>query len=75
MVEILLALTLAASISIAGLLAFFVLRARGAEREAREELARSLATFSQTLSTQMGSIAGVQNAQFETLRGAVEHRL
>src|SRR5262245_62813427 len=75
MVEILLALTLVVSISIAGLLALFLSRARGAEREAREELSRNLATFSQTLTTQMGSHATVQNAQFETLRGAVEQRL
>ena len=75
MVEILLVLTLVAALATAGLLALFLLRARGAEREAREELSRSLATFSQTLSTQMGAAATVQNAQFETLRGAVEQRL
>src|SRR6185503_10850040 len=75
MVEILLVLTLFAAISTAGLLGVFLQRARSAEREAREELSRSLATFSQTLSTQMGAAATVQNAQFETLRGAVEQRL
>jgi DNA recombination protein RmuC len=75
MVEILLTLTLIAAISTAGLLAVHLMRARSAEREARDELSRGLATFSQVLSTQMGSIAGVQNAQFETLRGAVEQRL
>jgi DNA recombination protein RmuC len=75
MVEILLVLTLVAAISAVGLLAMLVARARSAEREAREELSRSLATFSQTLTTQMGSAATVQNAQFETLRGAVEQQL
>ena len=75
MVETLLVLTLVAAISTAGLLGFFVFRARGAEREAREELSRGLATFSQTLSAQLGSTATVQNAQFEALRGAVEQRL
>jgi DNA recombination protein RmuC len=75
MVETLLVLTLVAAISTAGLLGVFVVRARSAEREAREEVSRSLATFSQTLSAQIGSVAGVQNAQFETLRGAVEQRL
>ena len=75
MIEILLALTLLVSISIAGLLGLFLLRARGTEREARDELSRGLATFSQTLSAQLGSTATVQNAQFETLRGAVEQRL
>ena len=75
MSEVLLVLTLIAAASTAGLLAFFLMRARSAEREAREELSRSLATFSQTLTTQMGSAATVQNAQFETLRGAVEQQL
>ena len=70
MLEILLVLTLVAAMSTAGLLAVFLMRARTAEREAREELSRSLATFSQTLTAQMGSNAHVQNAQFETLRGA-----
>ncbi|HWM41007.1 MAG TPA: hypothetical protein VNP36_01095, partial [Burkholderiales bacterium] len=75
MVEILLVLTLIAAISTASLLAVSLMRARSAEREAREELSNGLARFSQTLSTQMGSTAAVQNAQFESLRGAVEHRL
>lgn len=75
MVEVLLVLTLIAAASTAGLLAFFVARARSAEREAREELSRSLATFSQMLTAQMGSNATVQNAQFETLRGAVDQQL
>jgi DNA recombination protein RmuC len=75
MVEVLLVLTLLAAASTAGLLAFFVVRARSAEREAREELSRGLATFSQMLTAQMGSNATVQNAQFETLRGAVDQQL
>ena len=75
MVEALLVLTLLAAASTAGLLAFFLMRARSAEREAREELSRSLATFSQTLTVQMGSVASVQNAQFETLRGVVDQQL
>lgn len=75
MVEILLVLTLLVAASTAGLLGLFLLRARSAEREAREELSRGLATFSQTLTNQMGSTATVQNAQFETLRGAVEQQL
>jgi len=75
MVEVLLVLTLVAAASTAGLLAFFLARSRNAERETREELSRTLATFSQTLTTQMGTTATVQNAQFETLRGAVEQQL
>src|SRR5688500_16700668 len=75
MVEILLALTLVVSISIAGLLALFLSRARGAEREAREELSRNLATFSQTLSTQMGAAATVQNGQMDGLRKVIDDNL
>jgi DNA recombination protein RmuC len=52
-----------------------LLRERATAREAREDLSRALGTFSQTISTQMGAIATVQNAQFETLRQAVEQRL
>jgi len=75
MVEILLVLTLVAAASTAGLLAVSLLRAKSAEREAREELSRGLATFSQMLTAQMGSNATVQNAQFETLRSAVDQQL
>jgi DNA recombination protein RmuC len=75
MVEVLLVLTLLAAAATAGLLAFSLMRARSAEREAREELSRGLANFSQMLTAQMGSNATVQNAQFETLRGAVEQQL
>lgn len=75
MTELLLALTLIAAASTALLLGLFLARERASAREARDELARNLASFSQTLSAQMGSIASVQNNQFETLRGAVEQRL
>ena len=75
MVELLLVLTLVAAISTAALLAVFLLRARGAEREAREELSRGLATFSQTLSTQMGAAASVQNGQMDGLRKAIDDNL
>jgi DNA recombination protein RmuC len=75
MVEALLVVTLLLVLAIGGMLAASLSRARTAEREAREELSRGLATFSQTLSAQLGSTATVQNAQFETLRGAVEQRL
>ena len=59
--------------SIAGLvlLAMLLVREKAAARESREELNR----MSQSLTTQLSSNAGVQNAQFETLRGAVEQRL
>ncbi len=75
MIEALLVVTLIAACAAAGLVALLLVRERASAREAREELGRSLAAFSQTLSTQMGSIATVQNAQFETLRRAVGEHL
>ena len=75
MVEILLVLTLIAAISTAGLLAVHLARARSAEREAREELSRSLATFSQTLTTQMGTAATVHNGQMDGLRKSIDDNL
>jgi DNA recombination protein RmuC len=74
-IEVLLVLTLIAACAGAGMIGIMLLRERSSAREAREELSRTLATFSQTISTQMGSIAGVQNQQSEMLRGAVEQRL
>jgi DNA recombination protein RmuC len=75
MIELLLAATLIAACITVGLVAIVLLRERANAREARDDLSRALATFSQTISVQMGSIATVQNAQFETLRQAVESRL
>jgi DNA recombination protein RmuC len=74
-IELLLVATLIAACLAAGLIGVVLLRERAMARDAREELSRALATFSQTISTQMGSIATVQNAQAETLRQAVESRL
>ncbi|HEX6320038.1 MAG TPA: DNA recombination protein RmuC, partial [Burkholderiales bacterium] len=74
-IELLLVATLIAACAAAGLVAAMLLRERATAREAREDLSRALGTFSQTISTQMGAIATVQNAQFETLRQAVEQRL
>jgi DNA recombination protein RmuC len=75
MVEILLVLTLIVAAATAGLLALFLARARSAEREAREELSRSLATFSQTLTSQMGSAATLQNGQMDGLRKSIDDNL
>ncbi len=75
MVEVLLVLTLIAAAATAGFVGLMFLKEKTSAREAREEQARNLAGFSQTLSAQMGAIAGVQNQQFETLRNAVEQRL
>jgi DNA recombination protein RmuC len=69
--ELLLLLVLAMSIAGLVLLAMLLVREKAAARESREELNR----MSQSLTTQLSSNAGVQNAQFETLRGAVEQRL
>jgi DNA recombination protein RmuC len=73
--EALLVLTLVAACVAAGLVAVMLVRERATAKESRDDLSRALAVFSQTISTQMGSIATVQNAQSETLRQAVESRL
>lgn len=75
MVEVLLVFTLIAACAAAGLVGILLLRERASAREGREEQARNLAGFAQTLSAQMASGATVQNSQFETLRNAVEQRL
>jgi DNA recombination protein RmuC len=75
MIEILLALTLVAAASTALLLGLFLLKEKTSARAAREEMARGLATFSQTLSAQMGSLATVQNAQIDSLRKSVDENL
>ena len=75
MVEVLLVFTLIAACAAAGLVGILLLRERASAREGREEQARNLAGFAQTLSSQMASSATVQNSQFETLRNAVEQRL
>jgi DNA recombination protein RmuC len=75
MVEILQVLTLIVAAATAGLLAVFLARARSAEREAREELSQSLATFSQTLTAQMGAATSVQNGQMDNLRRSIDDNL
>jgi DNA recombination protein RmuC len=73
--EALLVLTLVAACVAAGLVAVMLVRERATAKESRDDLSRALAVFSQTISTQMGAIATVQNAQSESLRQAVESRL
>jgi DNA recombination protein RmuC len=75
MVEILLVLTLLAAAATAGLLTVFLLRARGSERDAREELSRTLATFSQMLTAQLGTATTVQNSQIDGLRKTIDDNL
>jgi DNA recombination protein RmuC len=62
------------AISLAALL-MLLARERASARETREELTRGLSAFAQNVTTQLASGTGVQNAQFEALRGAVEQRL
>jgi DNA recombination protein RmuC len=71
---LLIAILVIGAISLAGLFLLLV-RERAGARESREELARSLSAFAHNVTTQLASGTGVQNAQFEALRGAVEQRL
>lgn len=75
MIEVLLVLTLIAAAASAGLIGVLMLRERALAREAREELARTLMTFSQTISTQMGSIATMQESRLENVRKALDENL
>ena len=72
MLEILLAVTLIAACATAAMMAVMLGRERSAAREARDELTRGLASFSQTVSAQMSAIANVQTNQVEHLRRALE---
>jgi DNA recombination protein RmuC len=75
MIEVLLVLTLIAACVTAALIGVVLLRERSSAREMRDELAKTMQGFSQSISTQMGTIAAVQNQQSEILRNAVEQRL
>jgi DNA recombination protein RmuC len=75
MIEVLLTLTLIAAAATAGLLGLFVLKEKASAREARDELAKGLGNFSQTISAQMGSHATVQNGQIENLRKSLDENL
>jgi DNA recombination protein RmuC len=71
---LLIAILVVGAISLAALL-MLLARERASAREAREDLTRSLSAFAQNVTTQLAAGTGVQNAQFEALRGAVEQRL
>jgi DNA recombination protein RmuC len=75
MLEILLVVTLIAACATAGMMALMLGRERASAREAREELSRALMSFSQTVATQMSSIATVQTNQVEHLRKSLEDGL
>ena len=72
MLEILLVVTLIAACATAAMMAVMLGRERASAREAREELSRALMGFSQTVATQMSSIATVQANQVEHLRKSLE---
>jgi DNA recombination protein RmuC len=72
MLEILLVVTLIAACATAGMMAVMLGRERSSAREAREELSRALMGFSQTVATQMSSIASLQANQVEHLRKSLE---
>src|SRR5690242_4481119 len=75
MLEILLVVTLIAACATAGMMALMLARERASGREIRDELARSLVSFSQTVATQMSAIATVQANQVEHLRKSLEEAL
>jgi DNA recombination protein RmuC len=75
MLEVLLVCTLVAACAAAGLIAVMFLRERTLARESREELSKTLASFGQTLSTQMSSIAGLQSQHLSQSFGQVSERL
>jgi DNA recombination protein RmuC len=66
MVEILIVVTLLAACAAAGMIGLVLVRERASTREAREELGKLLNAFSQAISTQMASLATVQNAQIDS---------
>lgn len=75
MLELLLVVTLIAACATAGMMALMLGRERSSAREMREELSRALMGFSQTVATQMSSIATVQTNQVEHLRKSLEDGL
>jgi len=75
MSEILVVLTLVAAAVAVVLLVVLLARERSTAREARDELSRSLTSFGQGMSTQIASVAGLQNQQFESLRSTVGQSL
>jgi DNA recombination protein RmuC len=66
MIEILVVVTLIAACAAAGMIGLVLVRERASTREAREELGKLLNAFSQAISTQMASLATVQNAQIDS---------
>lgn len=75
MLEVLLVCTLVAACAAAGLIAVLFVKEKASARQSREELSRTLAHFSQSFSTQMSSIAGLQSQHLSQSFGQVSERL
>jgi len=73
MSELLSVLTLVAAVVAAVAVVVMLGRERASSREAREELSRGLSSFSQNISTQMTSIATVQNNQIDSFALQLEN--
>ena len=73
MSEILAVLTLVAAVVAAVAVVLMLGRERASSREAREEVSRGLSTFGQNISTQMTSIATVQNNQIDSFALQLEN--
>jgi DNA recombination protein RmuC len=71
--EVLVVLTLVAAAVAVVLLLMLLGREHASAREAREELSRGLSSFSQNISTQMSSIATVQNNQIDSFALQLEN--
>ena len=73
MSELLSVLTLVAAVVAAVAVVVMLGRERASAREAREELSRGLSSFGQNISTQMTSIATVQNNQIDSFALQLEN--
>jgi len=73
MTDTLLVLTLVAAAVAVALLLMLLARERASARDAREELSRGLASFGQGVSTQMTSIATMQNNQIDSFALQLEN--
>jgi DNA recombination protein RmuC len=73
MTDILLVLTLVAAAVAVALLLMLLARERASARDARDELSRGLASFGQGVSTQMTSIATMQNNQIDSFALQLEN--
>ena len=73
MSELLSVLTLVAAVVAAVAVVVMLGRDRASSREAREEMSRGLSSFGQNISTQMTSIATVQNNQIDSFALQLEN--